>query len=373
MEGKKTTIIVLLSVLLVLLVTTGVFSFYLYSSTDNLGPTAKLDIAKKPQANNDQLSQQISRIKEELAEEYESQIAALQDSLSSIKKEMRNQVNTLSAEPGDMSALVEDTLPAVVTVRINAGSGGGGYGGGGYPSSYSGFSGFRGNKGFRANTLSHDSFGGGFGGSPGSPGGFGGFGGPGGPGGFGGNPGGFGGGERSSFGSGVLISADGYIITNSHVVEGMSSGEVLTHNGKTHKIKIAATNRAADIALLKIDVANYPYLDLGDSDLAKAGERVLALGSPMELDFTVTEGIVSAVNRKVQGYPNPVIQTDVPINSGNSGGPLVNKKGEVIGINTFKITGAESLGFAIPSNKVKEVLKKLRTQIENSLAQSPKY
>jgi len=151
-------------------------------------------------------------------------------------------------------------------------------------------------------------------------------------------------------GSGAIISADGYIVTNNHVVEGAAQIKVLAYKGDIYDANLIGSNKDSDIAVLKID-GNFKALDFGDSNDIRVGEKVIALGNPGGLDFTVTEGIVSAI-RQANGIT--YIQTDVPINPGNSGGPLVNKKGEIIGINNFKIRDFEGLGFAIASNIVKD-------------------
>ncbi len=157
-----------------------------------------------------------------------------------------------------------------------------------------------------------------------------------------------------SQGSGVIIRSDGYIATNLHVIEGAKRIVVLTSDRNVYEAEFVDYSTSTDIALLKIEVDGLDYLEFGDSDDVEVGQRVIAVGNPAGLDFSVTEGIVSAVNRKANG--NEYIQTDVPINPGNSGGPLVNINKEVIGINNFKIGGFESLGFALESNIVKEVV-----------------
>ncbi len=157
-------------------------------------------------------------------------------------------------------------------------------------------------------------------------------------------------------GSGVFVSSNGYVITNNHVVEGAAEATIIDYNGNVYPALIVRTNSERDLALLKIGVEGHDYIKLGDSDKVAVGERVLAIGSPEGLDFTVTEGIVSANKRVFSEIEGSFIQTDVPINQGSSGGPLINSKGELIGINTFKIKGSENLGFAIPSNEVKEFL-----------------
>lgn len=155
-------------------------------------------------------------------------------------------------------------------------------------------------------------------------------------------------------GSGVIITTDGFIVTNYHVVKDAKAAKVLTYDGKIHRTALVGINPSLDIAVLKIG-GSFQKLDFADSDDIKAGQKVIALGNPAGLDFSVTEGIVSAVNRKAPNG-NLYIQTDVPVNPGNSGGPLVDKTGKLVGIVNFKIEGMESIGFALPSNTVKEAV-----------------
>lgn len=163
-------------------------------------------------------------------------------------------------------------------------------------------------------------------------------------------------------GSGAIIDAKGYIVTNVHVVQGASVIKAVTNSGKTYNAMLIGIDEATDIALLKINTGSLKSLNFGDSAGVKVGEKVLAAGNPAGLGFTVTEGIVSAFRK----FENNIryIQTDVPINPGNSGGPLINARGEIIGINNFKIGGFESLGFAIASNEVKSVTDKIINEYE---------
>ncbi|MEN3333872.1 MAG: serine protease Do [Blastocatellia bacterium] len=162
-------------------------------------------------------------------------------------------------------------------------------------------------------------------------------------------------------GSGVIISADGYILTNNHVAGDAEQIKVKLADGREFKARRIGTDKETDIALIKIDAANLPYVKLGDSDKLEQGEWVLALGSPFGLQQTMTAGIVSATGRDLGaqgGTFTSFIQTDASINPGNSGGPLVNMQGEVIGINAliFSRSGAsEGIGFAIPANLVNKV------------------
>jgi len=165
-----------------------------------------------------------------------------------------------------------------------------------------------------------------------------------------------------SQGSGVFVRREGYIVTNYHVIENANAINVITYDKKVHSASLIATAKIQDLALLKISDESYPLLDLADSDQAQVGEKVIALGNPGGLGFSVTEGIVSALSRIISG--NIFIQTDVPINPGNSGGPLVNKKSQVLGINTLKIAEFEGVGFAIPSNIVSQILNDIFSQLD---------
>ena len=164
-------------------------------------------------------------------------------------------------------------------------------------------------------------------------------------------------------GSGFVISRDGLVVTNFHVIEGAS--EVKVHLGdRDYTAEVKGTDRATDIALLKIDAGNdLRYLELGDSTQSRVGDWVMVIGNPLNLDKTVTTGVISAKNRSLgisdASFEN-FIQTDAAINFGNSGGPLVNMRGEVVGIATAINWGAENIGFAVPVNTLKEILPQLR-------------
>ena len=162
----------------------------------------------------------------------------------------------------------------------------------------------------------------------------------------------------SSQGSGFIIADEGYIVTNYHVVSDANSIEILLNDENTKEANLIGYDSDMDIALLKIS-GSYDYLELDDSDDVEVGEKVIAVGNPYGLSFSVTEGIVSALDREGDNGVTAYIQTDVPLNPGNSGGPLINKQGKVIGVNNFKIKESESLGFALESNKVKEVVNEI--------------
>lgn len=168
--------------------------------------------------------------------------------------------------------------------------------------------------------------------------------------------------KEQSTGSGFVISSDGYILTNCHVVDGAARVKVNASDGQTFEAEIMGLDRKLDLALLKVEAqAPLAIATLGDSDGVDVGDGVIAIGSPFGLTQTVTAGIVSAIGRVLKESPyDNFIQTDASINPGNSGGPLVNSRGEVVGINTAKIAGADGLGFAIPINLVKTVLPQLK-------------
>lgn len=169
--------------------------------------------------------------------------------------------------------------------------------------------------------------------------------------------------QSSSEGSGIILSADGYIVTNNHVVDGASSVRVMLNTGSEFDAKLIGKDAQTDLAVIKIEpTEQLTVATLGDSNNLEVGERVVAIGNPMGLEFfgSVTEGIVSAVNRSinVDNRTMNLLQTDAAINSGNSGGALINRFGEVIGINSVKVaySGVEGMGFAIPSSEAKPII-----------------
>ncbi len=194
---------------------------------------------------------------------------------------------------------------------------------------------------------------------------------------------GFGGGnstsEATASGSGIIISEDGYIVTNNHVVSSESKSTYYEiSEAKSIKIKlfndetqydatIVGKDSQTDLAVLKIEKTGLTAAEFADSDSVKVGEFAMAVGNPLDLGTTITCGVVSAVNRKVEDSEKTTsytcIQTDAAINSGNSGGALVNSQGQVIGINTLKVssTGVEGIGFAIPVNSTTDVINQLKT------------
>ncbi|NLM46032.1 MAG: PDZ domain-containing protein [Firmicutes bacterium] len=171
--------------------------------------------------------------------------------------------------------------------------------------------------------------------------------------------------QDKATGSGVIIDPDGYIVTNNHVIDEADEIWVTLGDDKEYKAELVGKDRVSDLAVIKIDAQNLPAATFGDSDKIVVGEMAIAIGNPLGLRFSqsVTVGYISSKQREITDGTQTlyVIQTDAAINSGNSGGPLVNLKGEVIGINTAKImlTGVEGMGFAIPSNTVKKVTEEL--------------
>ena len=169
--------------------------------------------------------------------------------------------------------------------------------------------------------------------------------------------------STSSTGSGIILSEDGYIVTNNHVVEGGDSIAVTLDDGETYAAELIGTDVKSDIAVLKIDAQNLPAAEFGDSSQVEVGEAAIAIGNPLGLNGTVTAGIISAVDREIQvGSSNMVLlQTDASINPGNSGRALLNEYGQVIGVNSAKISSedSEGLGFAIPSNTVGPIVEEL--------------
>ncbi len=171
--------------------------------------------------------------------------------------------------------------------------------------------------------------------------------------------------RAASSGSGVIISPSGEILTNYHVIASMGGGdntlEVKTSDLKTYKATVLGKDKELDIALIKIDAAHLPYAKLGDSDSVRIGEWVVAIGNPFGLEHTVTQGIISAKGRKLDTGVSSFLQTDAAINRGNSGGPLLNLQGEVVGINSAINPAGQNIGFAVPISQVNRILKDLRS------------
>ena len=178
--------------------------------------------------------------------------------------------------------------------------------------------------------------------------------------------------NSSSTGTGVVLTADGYIVTNCHVVEGARDIQILFSDDRQLAAQLIGADSISDIAVLRVNATDLDYAQLGDSASLQVGDAVVAIGDPLgtELRGTMTDGIISAINRdvNVSGRVMNLIQTNAALNSGNSGGPLLNCYGQVIGINTMKmgdsmsVAGVEGLGFAIPSNTVGTIVNQLITQ-----------
>jgi serine protease Do len=178
--------------------------------------------------------------------------------------------------------------------------------------------------------------------------------------------------QQKGAGTGVIVSSDGLVLTNKHVVEGASTVTVTNTEGKQYEGKILALDPANDIAFVKVEATGLPAAELGDSDAVEVGQRAIAIGNALgEYDNTVTTGVISGKRRPVQaadGAGNSetltnLFQTDAAINPGNSGGPLLNIEGKVIGINTAVAGGtAQNIGFAIPINQVKGALDSVKTR-----------
>ncbi|HET6334954.1 MAG TPA: Do family serine endopeptidase [Polyangiales bacterium] len=181
---------------------------------------------------------------------------------------------------------------------------------------------------------------------------------------FGGGRGGEGpqGGVQQGSGSGVIFTSDGSILTNNHVVEKATRIDVVLRDGRSFRAKVAGTDPAVDLAVVKIDAKNLPAATFADSNQARVGEWVLAIGAPFGLDYTLTAGVLSAKGRSIHANEiEDYLQTDASINPGNSGGPLVNLQGQVLGINTV-IIGGSGIGFAIPSSIARSVGEQLQTK-----------
>jgi len=169
--------------------------------------------------------------------------------------------------------------------------------------------------------------------------------------------------KQRSLGSGFIIDKDGYIVTNNHVIDNADKIVVILNDEKEFEAQIVGRDKNTDLALIKIESNhNLSVLRFGDSDALKVGQWVLAIGNPFGLEQTVTAGIVSAKGRVIGSGPyDDFIQTDASINPGNSGGPLLNMKGEVVGINTAIVAGGQGIGFAIPVNLAKNIIAQLKS------------
>src|SRR3989344_8811974 len=161
-----------------------------------------------------------------------------------------------------------------------------------------------------------------------------------------------------SLGSGFLVTDKGYVVTNYHVIDDSNEINVITYDRGIFVAEFIGADLKRDLALLKID-GDHDFLQIGDSDSLQVGNKVIAIGNPLGLSFSVSEGIISGLDRRGPNGLTEYIQTHVSLNPGNSGGPLINTNGEVVGINNFKISNTEGLGFALESNAIKTSVNKI--------------
>lgn len=170
---------------------------------------------------------------------------------------------------------------------------------------------------------------------------------------------------RGGAGSGFLVTPDGFAVTNSHVVDGQSELRALTADGDRLRARVIGDDPATDLAILRVAATDLPYTQLGNSEALRVGQLVIAMGSPLGLESTVSSGIVSALGRSLRGRDgrliDKVIQHTAPINPGNSGGPLVDSRGRVVGVNTAMIAMAQGLGLAVPASTAEWVLREILT------------
>ena len=167
-------------------------------------------------------------------------------------------------------------------------------------------------------------------------------------------------------GSGVIIAPDGYVLTNDHVVEHAQEIEISLTDGSTLSAQLVGADPATDLSVVRVGGSGLPSAQLGDSDALRVGQLVIAIGNPLGFQNTVSSGVISALGRSLRGQSGRlienVIQTDVPLNPGNSGGPLVDSRGRVVGVNTAMIAMAQGLSFAVPINTAKWVVSELLTR-----------
>ncbi|HLC90168.1 MAG TPA: trypsin-like peptidase domain-containing protein [Candidatus Nanoarchaeia archaeon] len=295
------------SVLLLLILTFSSFEYYQTKQTTRALTTLQSSLGEQIStigADVDDLEKDLAAAKSKIStlstslDEKETKINSLTGQLDQVRTESQQQlgeleenINNLKIQNQDFSSVIEDSIPAVVSIRTNLGSG-----------------------------------------------------------------------------SGFLVSSDGYIVTNYHVIKDATAATIITSDSDRHAVALVGASPNADVAVLKIDGTSFSFLEWGNSDKIIVGEKVIAVGNPGGFDFSVTQGIVSATKR-FDSQGNEFVQIDVPINPGNSGGPLINAKGEVIGINTKKIAEFEGVGFAIASNQGEEIVESLIDDYEEQAAQ----
>jgi len=166
--------------------------------------------------------------------------------------------------------------------------------------------------------------------------------------------------QEKAIGSGVIVSPEGYILTNAHVVQGAQKLTVTLLDGRTFNGTVVGADTATDLAVVRIQATGLPVAPLGDSSSLQPGDWAIAIGNPYGLNFTVTAGVISAMGRTLPNGPEETfIQTDAPINPGNSGGPLIDTRGQVIGVNSAKFEDAQGIGFSIPINTAKGIMAQL--------------
>jgi S1-C subfamily serine protease len=172
--------------------------------------------------------------------------------------------------------------------------------------------------------------------------------------------------EQAGAGSGVIIAPDGYILTNDHVVANAKRLQATLEDGRTLAADVVGTDPATDLAVIRVSASGLPFANLGDSAALRVGQLVIAIGNPFGFQSTVSTGVVSALGRALRSRPGRlienIIQHSAPLNPGNSGGPLVDSRGRVVGVNTAIIMMAQGIGFAIPANTAKWVVSQLLTQ-----------